>query len=641
MQLLQEAFESRNKKINKIEKQKSLKTYEEAFAQLQEYAKQGYDAIAAEDKSVFFKYFGIFDKEKSNGKNHFMLRVRIPGGQLTPAQAFKVGEVAKKYGNDYIDITTRMQVELRYLTIEDMPIVLSELESVGITTYQTGIDNLRNIVTDPLDGLAYDNVIPCMELIEQMQEVFLKKSDWIGTLPRKFNTAINGSYTNRCNVFSHDCSFVLASKNGRFGFNVYLGGRVGVVAKNADVFVKKGEVVPFFTALIEIFKEYGFRDNRNKNRLHFFIAEVGMQNLVEAIKQRAGMEFQSGGETLVNLEHYDAKEGQVALKDDKVAVHCVVKAGIFSGEGMIEAAKLAEQYGGAIRLSIDQNLYIVQIDENDVESVLQAGLFQKYKNIDSVFFNHMISCAGSDTCSFGVIPGKSDAIALSEYLTQKIKLDGMVRIYWSACVKGCGIHDLGDIGLLGCKAKLEGKSVPGVDIMLGGTLLQESSHARTVLKGVPLEYAKYYLESLMLEYKKLKLANESFEMFIQRVLQNYSYAAIGFMIILQTYLREKHIDLEMGFETKVQTGKIEEFELFDLGRKLYYKLTKQEPYSAVERFSNVLKKEKPEPIRKLVPDIDENLAKIIDLMVVNPEDKRAVVFSEIISYILLYNKEIS
>ena len=639
MEALKQAFENRNKKINKIEKIKPTKTYQEAFEDLKSYAKTGYDSIPAEDKNVFFKYFGIFDKEKPNGKNHFMLRVRIPGGQLTPEQAHKVGEVAKIYGNDYIDITTRMQIELRYLTIENLPTVLEELESVGITTYQTGIDNLRNIVTDPLDGLAYDNVIECMPLVKQLQEVFLKKADWIGTLPRKFNTAISGSYANRCNVFSHDCSFVLATKGGKFGFNVYLGGRVGTVAKSADVYVTKKEVVPFFTALIELFKEYGFRDNRNKNRLQFFIQEVGMENLVEAIKKRSGLEFASAGETLVTLEHFDAQEGRVALKDDTNAIHCIVPAGIFTGEAMMEAAAIAEQKQGAVRLSIDQNFYIVGIEDEDVDEVLKTPLFEKYKNVDSVFFNNMISCAGSDTCSYGVIPGKSDAIELSNYLKNQLEIeDGLVRIYWSACVKGCGIHDLGDVGLLGCKAKFEGKSVPGVDIMLGGKLLGESAHATTVLKAVPLGYAKLYLESLMLEYKRLKLKKESFEMFYERVLSNYSNAYIGFMMLFHTYLRTKNVELDFGFETKVNTGKNEEFEVFEFGRKLYYKLTKEEPFSAVDRFTNVLKNEKPQDVRKILHDVDESLALVLDQIVMKEQEKRAVVFSELMQYFLLYTK---
>jgi ferredoxin-nitrite reductase len=620
LEKLIEVSRQRNQKINKIEQVKPNRSVDEAMAKLKEYASTGYDSIEKDDKAVFFKYFGIFDKEKSNGKNHFMLRVRIPGGQMSAIQAKKVGEVAKKYGNDYIDITTRMQIELRYLKIEDLYTVLSELESVGITTYQTGIDNLRNIVTDPLDGLSHDNVLTTMPLINQMQEIFIKKSEWVGTLPRKFNTSISGNYANRCNVFAHDCSFSLAQKEGVFGFNVYLGGRVGILARNANVFLKVDEVLPFFTALIEIFKAYGFRDNRNKNRLHFFIQEVGMENLVNAIKERSGYKFSEAGQQSVELEHFDSKYGKVALKDGSFALHVIVPAGIFDGSAMIEAGEIAEIYGKEIRLSVDQNLYITGIKEDDLERVLSWDLFDKYKNINTPFYNNMISCAGSDTCSFGVIRGKVDALEMSEYLSKQIALeDAKIRIYWSACVKGCGIHELGDIGLLGCKTKVEGKAVPGVDIMLGGKLVNESQEAKIVLKGLPLKIAKYYIKELILEYKRMKKPNESFEKFYERVLKNYSHGAIAFVMSFNYYMP----DYKIMFEERPKTAGHEPFEIFHFGEKIYRNLEGKSPYGLVHNFAT------DEKSVKVSKNQEPKIALIVNKMI-DATSAKAEVFSELL-----------
>lgn len=83
---------------------------------------------------------------------------------------------------------------------------------MGITTYQTGIDNFRNILADPLCTNAKDSVIDTTPVIESMQDIFLKNPEWISTLPRKFNTGISGSSTNRCNIFGQDCAFVLAKR---------------------------------------------------------------------------------------------------------------------------------------------------------------------------------------------------------------------------------------------------------------------------------------------------------------------------------------------------------------------------------------------------------------------------------------------
>jgi len=622
-----EVSQRRNKKINKMEKIKPLRSVDEAIQKLREYAKSGYDSIEKDDKAVFFKYFGIFDKEKSNGKNHFMLRVRIPAGQMTPTQAKKVGEVAQKYGNDYIDITTRMQIELRYLRIEDLATVIDELESVGITTYQTGMDNLRNIVTDPLDGLSHDNIITTMPLIEEMQKVFLKKSEWIGTLPRKFNTSISGNYANRCNVFAHDCSFSLAQKNGIFGFNVYLGGRVGILAKNANVFVRESEVVIFFQTLIEIFKEYGFKDNRNKNRLHFFIQEVGMQNLINLIKERSGIKFDEAGQQAVEMEHFDAKYGKVALKDGTFALHVVVPAGIFTGKAMIQASEIAEKYAKEIRLSIDQNLYITGVEQNSIGEILSSDLFSKYKNINTPFYNNMISCAGSNTCSFGVIGGKIDALKMSEYLSNTIKLDdAKIRIYWSACVKGCGIHELGDIGLLGCKTKVEGKTVSGVDIMLGGKLVNESKDAKLLLKAIPLNLAKYFVEELVLEYQRVKKPNESFEKFHDRVLKNYSYGAIAFMMSFN-YLVDKRLTHYSSFKIQLEenpkTFTHEAFEIFHFGEKIYKKIENKAPYGLVHNFTPTGKS------IKVSKNANIQITSLVNKMI-DSGSQRAEVFSELL-----------
>ena len=635
MEALQKAYEARNKKLNKIEQLKELKNPQEAYNKLEEYAKMGYDSIPDEDKKYFLKCFGIYNRPAT--PKRFMLKLRIPGGHLNATQAQVIGECAKEFGEDYIDLTTRQQCELRYLKIEDLPTILKRLENVGIDAYQTGVDNIRSIMCDPLDGYGFDNILPSHKTLLKLQEMFLYSLEWISTLPRKFNTAITGSLTNRCNIFCHDCSFVLAQKDGVYGYNMYLGGKVGVVSKNADIFLKnEDEVIKAFGAIIEIFKKYGFRDNRNKNRLHFLVEAVGIEAMASAIREGAGIDFATAGETMTQIDFNDPDQGRVQLRNGSFGVHVVVPSGIFSGSAMIETAKLSQKYGNSeIRFDMEQSLYILGVKET--QKLLADDFFKKYKSINTPYFNHLIACAGTQHCPFGVIENKNDAIEMSEYLDKKVPLDsGRVRMYWSACVKGCGIHGLGDIGFEGCKTKVDGENEGGVHISLGGKLNGEGHEGYTVIKSAPLRYAKYFVESLMLEYKKERKKGESFEKYHERVLKLYTPANIGFVMKLNSYLRAKKIDLHIGFNQKIKTGKNEEFEVFELGRKLYYALSKKEAYSAYERFTNVLKNEKLQDIRDLVNDIDENLASLCDKILDTKQDKRAVVFSELDSLISLY-----
>ncbi len=634
LQTLEKAYEARSKKVNKVEKVKDLKNPLEAFAQIKTYANEGYDAIPDEDKKYFLKCFGIFDKDGLTPKQ-FMMRVRVSGGHLNALQAKKIGEIAKEFGQDYIDITTRAQIELRYLHIEDMPAILQGLEDVGLTSYQTGVDNFRNIVTDPLDKNGFDNILPSYNLLKKIEKTFLKNPDWISTLPRKFNTGISGSLSNRCNIFGHDCSLVLAQKDGVYGYNMFLGGRVGMIAKNADIFLaNEKEVLKAYGALIKIFQKYGFRDNRNKNRLHFLIDAVGMPEIAAAIREVAGIDFATSGDTMTQINPIDSEHGKVQLRDGSFGVQIIVPSGIFAGSGLIKVSKLSQIHGnGEIRFSVEQNVYILGV--KDTATLLQDSFFTKYKNINTPYFNNLVACAGTKHCAFGVIENKEDAIEMAKYLSTAVPLEsGRVRMYWSACVKGCGTHEIGDIGFEGCKAKVNGKTQDGVHITIGGKVVSEGKNGYTVIKSAPLKFSKYFVETLVSEYKKLRLKNESFEAFHDKVLSQYSHAYIGFYMQLQAYLRTNNIDINVNINKITKTGKNEEFELFELGRKIYFALSKQEPYTAYSRFTNENPREKLIPLKKLVSDIDNNINELVTKML-DVEAKRAVVFSELFPFISL------
>lgn len=632
---LERVAAQKNAKPNKIELLKEQKTPKEVYAKLQHYVESGFDSIPDDEKSFFLKCFGIFEREAT--PQQFMMRLRIPGGHLSSTQARVIGECAKEFGEDYIDLTTRQQCELRYLSLESLPQVIERLEAVGVTAFQTGVDNFRGIVGDPFDALAFDNVLPSHELLLEIGSLFLNKEEWIASLPRKFNTSITGNYSNRCNVYAHDCCFVLAQQDGVYGYNIYLGGKVGKIAKSADIFVaNKEEALSLFLSLADLFRRYGFRDNRNKNRLHFLIESVGMKALREAICENAGVAFRAAGETLTQMDYSEPDQSKVMLKDGSFGVHVVVPSGIFSGSAMIKAAELSEIYGNAqLRLDVEQNLYIMGV--KDISSLLVEPFFHEYKNRHTPYFNHLIACAGTKHCPFGVIENKYDAIDMATYLSERVPLESArVRMYWSACVKGCGIHGLADIGFEGCKAKVEGINESGVHISLGGRFSGESLEGYAVIKSAPLRYAKYYVESLMLEYKRLKKEHESFEKFHNRVLRNYTPAFIGFMMMFLAYVREKKILIDIGFETRVLSGKNEEYELFEFARKLYFLLAKEEAYSQYERFSNAIKSECYRDIKELVVDVDENIAMLLEAVLQTQENRRAVVFSEVLPLIMLY-----
>jgi len=633
MSILKKAFEARSKKINKVEMTKAIKTPMQVYAKLEDIAQGGYDHLAKEDSSYFLKCFGLFDKGED-----FMLRVRIPAGQLSNAQAKRIGEVAKEYGNDYIDITTRMQIELRYLQIEDIAKVLKSLQEVGISTFQTGVDNPRNIVADPLDGIAYDSIIHTMPIVNQLQDIFIENAEWISALPRKFNTGILGSLSNSCNIFGHDCCFVLAQKDGVFGFNIYLGARVGVQSQEANIFVTCEEVPIFFKALLIVFKTYGYRDNRNKNRLVFLLNDVGIEAFIEAIQEEANEDFATAGITMVQSQAIALGSNKVLGKDNRFAYKIIVPSGIYSGSDMIESAKVALNHGsGDIRLTYDQNLYILGLDTKNLEAFQTTALISKYSQFNSLYFADMIACAGTATCSFGVIANKPDAIEMAHYLSSEVAIDNaVVRMNWSACPKGCGVNGIADIGFEGCKAKdSEGKRVDGVHIFIGGKITREAKEAHILHKALPLTEAKYHAKYLLQTYATHKRRAETYEAFDDRFLsRNYSFQALSFYTKINYILNEK-LDLNILFplEAEPKSSKREEYELFNFGLKLYKLLTGEKRYDSVIGLNaNMLRPTsiKRDTVHKLNPKVPLKLSEILYNMTHENKKERASVFSELL-----------
>ena len=525
MKILEEAFNLRNKKINKIEKIKEEKSPIDFFHSFERLCQGSYsENITNSDTKHFLKCFGIYDKGTSDS---FVIRIRIPGGQLSVTQALKLALTSKKYGNDYIDITTRGQLEFRYLKFNELPIVLKELENVGITTYQTAGDNFRGLVTSPLDGYSKTSPIKSMPILKELQSVFLKNEDYIGTLPRKFNTGILSDEINSCNIFGQDCAFALAKKDNEFGFNLYLGGKVGVQARPLNLFITQEQVKDVFQAVISLFKTYGFRDNRNKNRLNFLLDAVNLEEFAKAIKEYSKIDLKEAGELLIKREFTLNEDSVIELNDNKIALHFGIPSGIFSGSDLEEVSMLALDTDSKIRLTYEQSFYLIT-DTKNIHKLKTSKLYTKYSSFHNIYFNNQIACAGTNECSFGVIPNKPDAIEMAHYLNTHIPIkDGKVRMYWSACPKGCGIHGVADIGFEGAKAKdEEGNSCYGVKIFLGGKAANSILEARQLSKAIPLPKAQEVTKELLSIYKNEKFDNETFESFDSRVLSTLSIETI-------------------------------------------------------------------------------------------------------------------
>lgn len=179
---------------NKFEKLKAEKDGLKVKDELEYFASIGWQAMNKTDLEDRLKWVGIFYRPVTPGK--FMMRLRLPNGIISSQQMRVLGEIVQRYGEDgNADITTRQNLQLRGIRLEDVPDIFTRLKAANMTSIQSGMDNVRNITGSPMAGLDEHELIDTRELVQQVQDMITNKGEGnpeFTNLPRKFNIAIEG-----------------------------------------------------------------------------------------------------------------------------------------------------------------------------------------------------------------------------------------------------------------------------------------------------------------------------------------------------------------------------------------------------------------------------------------------------------------
>lgn len=475
----------------------------------------GFRRLSEEDQ-IFLRSIGIFLKKD----RHFMVRLRLRAGNLSRQQAQKIGELAKQYGDDYLDFTTRQEIELRYIELANLTVLLRELESVGISTSQTGGNSIRTITSSSFNALGKAHIIDVFPLIEEIEQEILNEAYWMENLPSKFNLSLLGTSINDCNIYGNDCAFVVAQQHEIIGFKLYLGGAVGRQAEDSGLFVPPQKVVKTFWAVITCFGHLA----KKGERLHQLLERVGMEYFLFSLQSEITLESGGGSKVLAVEEYRIDETGLLPMDEELSMVHLSVPSGLFSGSCLMELAGEATKHNAKIRISLEQSIYLL-VDPEEVASLKSSLIYRIYEPYHHLYYNHQIACTSAETVAFSVLPNKTDAIALSNFLQQKVPIpNAKVRLYWSSSPKGYGLHDIADIGFVGISQ--EGSKERRLNLYLGGKVTHEAKVGRLIFEGITLEEAKVYVKRIMELYRDQRLGDESFESFDSRVLGSLSVEEI-------------------------------------------------------------------------------------------------------------------
>src|SRR5574337_1263111 len=459
--------------MNKIEEMKAERDGLDVGKEIEAFAQQGWETISEGDIERL-KWHGIFFRKHTPG--FFMMRIRIPNGIASIDQARALARISHQFGRGLMDITTRQQLQLRWIRIEHVPEILRRLQDAGLTSLQTGMDTIRNVVGCPVAGIGRDELLDASSVVYHFTSMFVGNRAFTN-LPRKFNVTITGCTLNCTHAESQDLGLTPATReiDGKpvAGFNVQVGGKMGSggyrIASPLDLFVRPEEAPEICALIIMIYRDHGPRESRTLARLTFLIDAWGVERFRRTLEQRAGRSLERAGRDARKAQSAD-HIGIYRQKEDGLNyVGLVVPVGRITADQLLELARLSERYGhGELRFTIGQNVIIPHISDKRLGDFLAEPLLQIFRYDSDELTKGLVTCTGIDYCNMAMIDTKGRALEVVQALRAKLSGVQPITVHWSGCPAGCGNHQAANIGLQGTKTRIDGKVVEAVNIFVGG-----------------------------------------------------------------------------------------------------------------------------------------------------------------------------
>ncbi len=480
---------------------------------LQRYAVTGFSTIQSDDMSRL-RWYGIYQQQPNVG--HFMMRVKIPGGDMTAVQLRAVAKVARQYGQSIADITTRQNFQFHWLTVEDLPAAIAVLNEAGLTTVGACGDITRNICGCPVAGIDPHEIYDCRPIIEQVTNYFLGNKEF-SDLPRKYKISISGCPIHCNQPEINDLGIQAVHRGKEIGFHVRVGGGLSTqphFAQKLDMFIKPEQVLDVCIAVTKIFRDEGYRKRRNHTRLKFLVADWGADRFRQELIDRLGWTpepalVMSDPVGTVQQDHLGEKNQK------QPGLHWIgasVITGRVTADQLDAAADIAERYcQGSIRTTNQQNFLFPNIAQDDLEAARAAIRDAGYIWDVSQFHRGAVSCTGNEFCNLAITETKARLREIVAHLEAKLLWDDPIRIHLNGCPNSCGQHHIGDIGLQGCLARLnDGTQVEAYDVCLGGRLGENAKFVRAISRKVPADKVKFALENLLLQFRSTRADGETF-----------------------------------------------------------------------------------------------------------------------------------
>ena len=516
-----------------------------------------------------------------------MIRIKLPFGKVTTKQLVRIASVADKYSTGKLHITTRQDIQIHYVSLDRTPELWSELEKDDVTLREACGNTVRNVTASSIAGIDKEEPFDVAPYADLVFRYFLRKP-FGQELGRKIKISFSSSDKDDAFSFIHDFGFIPKIENGRKGFKVLVGGGLGAqpfLAKVAYEFLPIDGLLPFIEASIRVFDRYGERNSRHKARMKYIISKLGIEEFLKIVEdEKLAVQYQDSDLKLIQQNSVKKFEGDIISKGEYLksvtnfsfkkwvetnvieqkqegyfAVFLKVLIGNFSTIQARRLASLVSKYAeDDIRFTIDQSILLKYIKPQDLQS-LYVDL--RAIGLASIGYNSLAditACPGTDTCNLGISDSTTvakviESIVVDEYPEFIYNQDVKVKI--SGCMNSCGQHGLAQIGFHGSSQKVEGKTLPALQVLLGGGKVGNGIGriAEKVIK-VPSKRVLDVVRYLLNDYEVEKLEDETFNEYYDRKSNKYFYDLLKPLTDTSTLKDQDFIDWGHDEQFKTQIG---------------------------------------------------------------------------------------
>jgi sulfite reductase (NADPH) hemoprotein beta-component len=517
-------------------------------------------AVREQDHALI-KFHGMYEQDDRDLREEralkkldklysFMIRLRIPGGLISPEQWIAAHHIAGEYSTGVIKITTRQTIQLHGILKRHIKPTLKDFDAVKLDSIAACGDVNRNVICSshpsqsPLHKEIHDYaarissaLLPKTRAFYEIwldEEVLIDKKQEEDPLyqdrylPRKFKVAIAIPPNNDVDVFGNDLGLIAIVENGKFaGFNLAVGGGMGSTHGNPETYPRLATVIGFVGTEEKIMKavyevatvqrDFGNRSDRKLARLKYTIDKMGVEVFKAELEKRCGFQLEEARpyKFTERRDYYGwrknsegkwyytlfVENGRV-LDDEKLAMKTAL-------------LKVAETGKAQFRFTTNQNLTLGDIDEKDkpeIEEILNSfGIIEHTEKAGAVRKN-AIACVAFNTCPLALAEAQRylpTLISKLEPLLAKYNLqDDEISVRMTGCPNGCGRPALAEIGFIGTAYGF-------YNMYIGGDRLGERLNLK-FKENLGEEAILKELDILLAAYSAKRTAGETFGDFVLR-----------------------------------------------------------------------------------------------------------------------------